>query len=50
MMNWKLFNKMYEEVTNGFSKKEMIVRYGEEVVKDYEKFGDVNDVFEGDWE
>ena len=28
----------------------MIVKYGEEVINDYEEFGDVNDVFEGDWE
>ena len=51
MMNWKLFDKIYKEVSEGgCSKKEMIEKYGEEVVNDYEKFGDINDVFEGDWE
>ena len=51
MMNWKLFDKIYKEVSEGgCSKNEMIVKYGEEVINDYEKFGDINDVFEGDWE
>ena len=51
MMNWKLFDKIYKEVSEGgCSKNEMIVKYGEGVINDYEKFGDINDVFEGDWE
>jgi bisphosphoglycerate-dependent phosphoglycerate mutase len=49
-MNWKLFNRIYEEVSNGYSKKEVIEKYGKDVIDEYERFGDENEVFEGDWE
>ena len=49
VMNWELFDKIYVDVSNGGSKKEMIEKYGEGVVKEYEEWGDENDVFEGDW-
>ena len=49
VMNWELFDKIYVDVNNGCSKKEMIERYGVDVIKEYEEWGDENDVFEGDW-
>ena len=48
-MDWKLFDKIYEEVSNGCSKKEMIEKYGKDVIDEYERFGDENEVFEGEW-
>ena len=48
-MNWELFDKIYVDVSNGCSKKEMIESYGVDVIKEYEEWGDENDVFEGDW-
>ena len=44
------FNKMYYDVMNGFSKKELVNWYGEENVKLYLEFGYKNDLFEGDLE
>ena len=49
VMNWELFDKIYVDVSNGGSKKEMIEKYGVDVIKEYEEWGDENDVFEGDW-
>ena len=49
VMNWELFDKIYVDVSNGCSKKEMIESYGVDVIKEYEEWGDENDVFEGDW-
>jgi len=39
-MNWELFDKIYVDVSNGCSKKEMIKRYGVDVIKEYEEWGD----------
>ena len=36
-MCWKLFNKIYEDVSNGCEEKEMIERYGREVFAEYKK-------------
>lgn len=36
-MSWKLFNEIYEDVSNGRSEKEMIERYGREVFAEYKK-------------
>ena len=47
-MNWELFDKIYVDVSSGGSKKEMIEKYGVDVIKEYEEWGDENDVFEGD--
>ena len=44
------FNKMYYDVMNGFSKKELVNWYGEEKVKLYLEYGDKNDLFEGELE
>lgn len=49
VMNWELFDKIYVDVSSGGSKKEMIEKYGVDVIKEYEEWGDENDVFEGDW-
>ncbi len=46
----ELFNKMYYDVMNGFSKKELEDWYGEENVKLYLMFGEKNDLFEGELE
>ena len=44
------FNKMYYDVMNGVSKKELVNWYGEENVKLYLDYGYKNDLFEGDLE
>ena len=44
------FNRMYYDVMNGVSKKELVNWYGEENVKLYLDYGYKNDLFEGDLE
>ena len=44
------FNRMYYDVMNGVSKKELVNWYGEEKVKLYLEYGDKNDLFEGELE
>tara|TARA_R100001198_G_scaffold64662_1_gene38128 strand:- start:177 stop:353 length:177 start_codon:yes stop_codon:yes gene_type:complete len=44
------FNKMYYDVMNGFSKKELVDWYGKESVKWYLEYGMKNDLFEGELE
>ena len=46
----ELFNRMYYDVMNGFSKKELKDYYGGENVKLYLEYGYKNDLFEGDLE
>ena len=46
----ELFNRMYSDVMNGFSKKELKDYYGGENVKLYLEYGYKNDLFEGDLE
>jgi enolase len=49
-MNTELFNKIDYDVENGYSKKECIEKWGKDVIKEYEKFGVENDLFETDLE
>ncbi len=49
-MNMDLFNKIDYDVENGYSKKECIEKWGKDVIKEYEKFGVENDLFETDLE
>jgi hypothetical protein len=49
-MNMELFNKIDYDVENGYSKKECIEKWGKDVIKEYEKFGVENDLFETDLE
>lgn len=49
-MNMDLFNKIDYDVENGYSKKECIEKWGKDVIKEYEKFGVENDLFEADLE
>ena len=49
-MNIELFNKIDYDVENGYSKKECIEKWGKDVIKEYEKFGVENDLFETDLE
>ena len=44
------FDRMYYDVMNGVSKKELVNWYGEENVKLYLDYGYKNDLFEGDLE
>ena len=46
----ELFDKMYRDVSNGFSRKELEDYYGEENVKLYLEYGEENDMFEGELE
>ena len=50
LFNKELFKRMYYDVMNGFSKKELKGYYGEENVKLYLEYGYKNDLFEGDLE
>ena len=49
-MDWKLFGKIDMDVENGCDKKECIEKWGKELIEQYERFGEENDVFEGDWD
>ena len=49
-MNMDLFNKIEYDVENGYSKKECIEKWSKDVIKEYEKFGVENDLFEADLE
>tara|TARA_R100000152_G_C6580625_1_gene44618 strand:+ start:24 stop:194 length:171 start_codon:yes stop_codon:yes gene_type:complete len=50
VMDWKLFGKIDMDVENGCDKKECIEKWGKNVVEEYERFGEENDIFEGDWD
>ena len=49
-MNMDLFDKIDYDVENGCSKKECIEKWGKDVIKEYEKFGVENVLFEADLE
>ena len=44
----ELFDRMSNDVSNGFSKKELKDLYGEENVKLYLEYGKKKDLFEGE--
>ena len=44
------FDKMYYDISNGFSREEMVDWYGEEGLKWYLEYGEKNNLFEGDLE
>ena len=50
VMDWKLFGKIDMDVENGMDKKECIEKWSKNVIEEYERFGEENDVFEGDWD
>ena len=49
-MERDLFFKIEMDVENGFDKTECIEKWGKELIEQYERFGEENDVFEGDWD
>ena len=49
-MNMELFNKIDYDVSNGMDKKKCIEKWSKNVIEEYEKFGEENDLFEGDWD
>lgn len=49
-MDWKLFGKIDMDVENGMDKNECIEKWSKNVIEEYERFGEENDVFEGDWD